>query len=175
MVEWFIYENTVDNKARFLLGEKWEKILICIWVNPSTATPEKLDNTLKTVKRFSKDCWYDWWLMLNLYPQRATNPDDMDTTINKEYHDMNLQHIKNITQKYNCDVWAAWGTLIEKRKYLKRCLEEIYAVSNFNDTNWYTIWKKSKKWHPHHPLYLNKSLRLEVFDIQNYITNSLSL
>jgi hypothetical protein len=77
--------------------------------------------------------------MLNLYPQRATNPDDMDTTINKEYHDMNLQHIKNITQKYNCDVWAAWGTLIEKRKYLKRCLEEIYAVSNFNDTNWYTI------------------------------------
>jgi len=166
----WIYEKSIDNKARFLLWEKGNKNLICIGINPSTATSDELDNTLRTVKRFALDNWYDWWLMLNIYPQRATNPDNMDKILNITYHKENIKHISKILRDNSCDVWAAWGTLIEKRNYLKSNLLDIYDICGEN-IQWYTIWNKSKKWHPHHPLYLKKTLKLEAFNIKEYIHN----
>lgn len=167
----WIYHNSDDNKARFVLGEKWEKILICFGINPSTAKPWELDNTLKTVKRFSQNLWYDWRIMLNVYPERATNPNDLDFTINEIYHSENLNHIEEILKNKNCDIWAARGTLVEKRKYLVRCLKDIYNISKKYSINWYSIGNKSKKWHPHHPLYLSKTLILDQFNMDDYINN----
>jgi len=46
----WLYSKTSDNKARFLLGEKGNKTLICIGINPSTAEPDNLDRTLTVVK-----------------------------------------------------------------------------------------------------------------------------
>ena len=48
IIEW-IYINTDDNKYRFVLGTKGEHPLICLGVNPSTATPQKLDTTLSNL------------------------------------------------------------------------------------------------------------------------------
>ena len=48
----WIYEHDVNNTARFTLGEYQyisDKTLICFGINPSTATPNNLDNTLKKV------------------------------------------------------------------------------------------------------------------------------
>lgn len=76
---------------------------------------------------------------------------------------------KDIYKNTNCDIWAAWGTLIERREYLFDCLKDIYKVSKIKSIKWYTIGKKSKKGHPHHPLYLNGSLKLERFSIKKYL------
>lgn len=166
-----IYSNTQNNKARFLLWENGKKILVCIWINPSTAEPNKLDNTLHSVKRFSNNLWYDWRIMINIYPQRATNPNDLDINLNNKYHQKNIEEIRNLFKKNNCDIRAARWNLIEKRQYLKQCLENIYEDIKNENINWYSIGKISKKWHPHHPLYLNKDLKLDSFDIEKYINN----
>lgn len=167
----WLYSTTKNNKARFFLGEKGEKTLICIGINPSTAEPNKLDNTLKNVRRFAYDLGYDSWLMLNVYPQRATNPNELDLEINLTYHRENLKQIENILNYQKYDIWAAWGTLINKRKYLHECLNELVLLTRKNTLNWYTIGKKTKDGHPHHPLYLNKNLKLDLFDIDAYIQN----
>jgi len=60
-----------------LKGKKVEKPLICFGTNPSTAEPGSLDNTIKSVGCISKANGYDSWIMLNIYPQRATNTKDM--------------------------------------------------------------------------------------------------
>ncbi len=166
-----IYSNTQDNKARFLLWEKGKKILVCIWINPSTAKPNKLDNTLRSVKRFANNLWYDWRVMINICPQRATNPNDLDISINKINHQRNVEEISNFFEKNNCDIRAARWNLIEKRQYLKQCLENIYENIRNKAINWHSIGKISKRWHPHHPLYLNKDLKLDSFDIEKYINN----
>jgi hypothetical protein len=167
----YIYQNTKDNKARFVLGEKGNKTLVCFGINPSTATPLQLDNTLRIVKSFSKNLGYDSWLMLNVYPQRATNPNDLDIEIKSIYHKENLKYIEEVFRKKDCDVWAAWGTLIEKRRYLTNCLSDIHNLANKNSVNWFSIGKRSKKGHPHHPLYLNKDLRLDKFNMTSYLEN----
>ena len=165
----WIYSKTDDNKARFLLGEKGDKTLLCIGINPSTAEPDNLDNTLKNVKRFSVDLGYDSWLMLNVYPQRATNPNKLSHEIDLDYHKENLKQIESVLSNSKCDIWAAWGTIINKRKYLFPCLNDIVTITKKYSIDWYTIGKISKYGHPHHPLYLNKSLKLDVFDIDQYI------
>lgn len=55
---------------RYLLGTRGENPLICIGINPSTAVPGDLDNTLKSVERIAAGNGYDSFLMFNVYAQR---------------------------------------------------------------------------------------------------------
>ena len=55
---------------------------MCIGINPSTAVPDRLDNTLKSAQRIALFNGYDSFIMFNVYAQRATDPDDMEKTMN---------------------------------------------------------------------------------------------
>lgn len=126
----WIYRKEGD-KIRYVLGEifdkKQPKNLICIGINPSTAIPEALDTTLKRVQAYAKSNGYGAWYMLNVYPQRETNPDKMDKIENDDIIIANLNEIKELTKTIdNADVWCAWGASINKQKYLKECLLDIF-------------------------------------------------
>lgn len=168
MKNW-IYINTADNKARFVLGEKGTRCLTCIGINPSTAKPDDLDKTLIEVKDKALLFGYDSWTMINVYPERATNPDNLDATFNADYHHENLVEIEKLFANTSVNLWAAWGALITKRPYLKTCLADIIKSANKYDVNWYTVGEKSKDGHPHHPLYLKKDLPLDAFGIDDYL------
>ncbi|MFA5830154.1 MAG: DUF1643 domain-containing protein [Candidatus Gracilibacteria bacterium] len=168
MSDW-LYSNSSDNKNRFILGEKGLHPLICIGINPSTATPSKLDNTLRTVKNRALSLGYDSWIMINIYPQRATEPKNLDKQLNSETHKKNIEELKNLFSNTQHDIWAAWGTSIKIRPYLTTCLQEINQVIPSNNAKWFTIGKRSKEGHPHHPLYLKKCLSLDIFDIDGYL------
>ena len=77
--EWQYISDT-GNNSRFLLGQilnQSQKVFLWFGINPSTATPNNLDATLKRVKAMSKYNNNDQdanWLMANIYPQRSTNP-----------------------------------------------------------------------------------------------------
>ena len=70
----WLYVPDFYTEYRYVLGTKGEKPLICIGVNPSTAEPDHLDNTLKSVERIALGNGYDSFIMFNVYPQRATRP-----------------------------------------------------------------------------------------------------
>lgn len=165
----WLYKNSADNKYRYVLGEKGDNPLVCIGVNPSTAEPEKLDPTLRNVKAWSKRLGYDGWIMVNLYPQRATNPNDLhdkkDLAIKCANQDAIEKHFDS--RKSPMTVWAAWGTLIEKRAYLKECLK--YFAEYLGADNWIAIGPPSVKGHPHHPLYLSRESKPEPFDVNQYL------
>lgn len=168
MTNW-IYKNSNDNTSRFLLGEIGLKNLICIGINPSTATPESLDNTLKKVKKIAYLNGYDGWIMLNVYPQRATNPNQMHNDIDYNLHNQNLEEIRNLLSKNIVfDIWASWGTLINKRPYLKSCLNDVATTLGLK-SNWLHISDLTRKSHPRHPLYVAHASVFNQFDIENYI------
>lgn len=159
--------------VRYVLGEQFDmdkqKALICIGINPSTAIPEQLDPTLKRVQKYAKNSGeYGAWYMLNVYPQRATNPDDMDTKPDMEIHRNNLTAIKNLLSKIKeADVWCAWGNTIEKRKYLydlllgntEKGIDSI--ISLFNTNYHFKAYGSTVKGCPKHPLIISNNDKLK--------------
>ena len=68
-------------------------------------------------------------------------------------------------------VWAAWGTIIEKRAYLPECVLDMIHLGEKYGAKWFTAGARSRKaGHPHHPLYLKKDSVLDPFDAEDYIT-----
>ena len=163
------------SEYRYILGTRGKNPLICIGINPSTAAPDDLDNTLKSVERIAHFNGYDSFIMFNVYPQRATNPDDMDKEPNSFLHSENIKAFRYILSLYDEEhkpaIWAAWGTLIEKRPYLKNCVLDMVKCGREYGAVWYTSGARSKaKGHPHHPLYLKKDSKTDLFsDIVEYL------
>lgn len=157
---------------RYILGTAGERPLICVGINPSTAAPDDLDNTLKSVERVALHNGYDSFLMFNVYAQRATDPDDMERSCNSQLHEENMRafdYALSLDKGGSPAVWAAWGTIIEKRDYLPACLRDMIALGNARGARWYSAGKRSKKGHPHHPLYLRKDSILEPFPVEDYL------
>ena len=152
---------------RYILGTRGKKPLICIGINPSTAKPGDLDNTLKSVERIALGNGFDSFIMFNVYAQRATDPDSMEKQCNIKLHGENMkafEYILSISEQPA--VWAAWGTIIEKRDYLPQCLMDMLRLGECYNAQWYCAGAVSKKGHPHHPLYLRKDEKLRPFDIK---------
>ena len=172
--EKWLYVPDFYTEYRYILGVKGKNPLICIGINPSTAAPDDLDNTLKSVARIAEGNGYDSWMMFNVYAQRATRPDDMDSAVNERMHSENMEAFRYILSQvkeagYAPAVWAAWGTIIEKRKYLPDCVMDMVRIGNEYGAHWVCAGSCSKKGHPHHPLYLRKDEKCKPFDIEGYL------
>ena len=165
----WLYVPPYYTEYRYILGTRGENPLICIGINPSTAQPGDLDNTLKSVERIALGNGYDSFTMFNVYPQRATNPNDMDKTPDRTLCDENLRWLQAVLAQTEPTMWAAWGTLIEKRDYLPGLMREMVALTREKNIPWVTFGPRSKKGHPHHPLYLRKDSTPEPFDVENYL------
>ena len=169
--EW-LYAPNFYSEYRYILGTRGKNPLICIGINPSTAQPGDLDNTLKSVNRIALGNGFDSFIMFNVYAQRATDPDAMEHECNLQLHRENMEafrYVLSISEKPA--VWAAWGTIIEKRPYLPNCLLDMLKVGQMYDAQWYCAGKCSKKGHPHHPLYLRKDEKIRPFDVAAYLQN----
>lgn len=166
----WLYAPNFYSEYRYILGTRGNNPLICIGINPSTAEPDNLDNTLKSVERIALGNGFDSFIMFNVYAQRATDPDAMERVCNPLLHKENLEafrYVLSISPKPA--VWAAWGAIIEKRGYLADCVRDMVAAGQAFDARWYCAGAITKKGHPHHPLYLRKDEKLKPFDVEGYL------
>lgn len=166
----WLYAPNFYSEYRYILGTRGKHPLICIGINPSTAEPDNLDNTLKSVERIALGNGFDSFLMFNVYAQRATDPDTMEKVRNEALHRENLEafrYVLSISDKPA--IWAAWGAIIEKRDYLADCVRDMVRVGQTLGACWYCAGTVTKKGHPHHPLYLRKDEKLKPFDVEAYL------
>ena len=169
-VERWLYAPNFYSEYRYILGTRGKNPLICIGINPSTAEPGNLDNTLKSVERIALGNGFDSFIMFNVYAQRATDPDAIEKTCNAALHKENLEAFRYVLSISNEPaVWAAWGTIIEKRSYLPDCVRDMVKAGESVGAKWFCAGAISKKGHPHHPLYLRKDEQLKPFDITAYL------
>ena len=169
-IQKWLYAPNFYSEYRYILGTRGDRPLICIGINPSTAKPDQLDNTLKSVERIALGNGFDSFIMFNVYAQRATDPDAMERSCNMALHKENLEafrYVLSISEKPA--VWAAWGAIIEKRDYLADCVRDMVAVGQEYGANWYCAGAITKKGHPHHPLYLRKDEKIKPFDVAAYL------
>ena len=170
----WLYVPDCYTEYRYVLGTRGEYPVICAGINPSTAEPDNLDPTLKSVSRIAAANAFDSWMMFNVYAQRATRPDDMDTERNELLHHENMEAFRTLLQLAACSgrkpiVWAAWGAIIEKRSWLMDCVRDMFILGEDFGALWVCAGKCSKAGHPHHPLYLRKDELFHPFDMGGYL------
>jgi len=164
------YTINSDNTCRFVLGTYGVKPLFVVGLNPSTADDKVADSTIKRVMGFAEGNGFDSFVMLNLYPQRATYPTDLEMEIDTAKLENNISEILSILNDYQTPtVIAAWGATISVRRYFKDCIQNLYEATKNKDINWRKIGESTKDGHPRHPLYAPYRLPLTMFDIENYI------
>ncbi len=173
--EKWLYVPDFYTEYRYILATRGRNPLICIGINPSTAAPDDLDNTLKSVSRIADGNGFDSFTMFNVYAQRATRPQDMERELNPALHRENMAAFEYILR--HCEepptIWAAWGNIIEMRGYLKDCVLDMIDIGERYGARWVTAGARSKKGHPHHPLYLRKDSGLDPFDVKTYCRDCL--
>ena len=168
----WLYVPDHYSEYRYILGTRGQHPLVCIGINPSTAVPDRLDNTLKSAERIALHNGYDSFVMFNVYAQRATDPDDMERELNPVLHRENMKAFSWLLSQFPSppDLWAAWGAIIEKRPYLPGCVLDMAAIGQGLGARWFTAGPRSKAGHPHHPLYLKKDSPLDPFtDLTEYL------
>ena len=77
------YDVNTSGTNRYSLGNIRKKPLIVFGVNPSTANQHVSDNTITKIKQFAKLNSFDSYVVFNLYPKRATNPENLPDKISK--------------------------------------------------------------------------------------------
>jgi hypothetical protein len=169
--EW-IYLNNKTNTERYILGESGKNIVACIGINPSTAEPNSLDQTLKKVKSIAVFNGFDGWIMYNVYPQRATDPSELDAQMNNKKRIINNGIIRQSIKHLGINtIWIAYGDLIEKRNYLPYCLADLLMKLGDLKLHWKIINNTTKKGHPRHPLYQKMESEFLDFDMETYVRN----
>ena len=167
----WLYVPDAYAEYRYVLGTRGNHPLIAVGINPSTAAPDALDNTLKSVERIALANGYDSFLMFNVYAQRATYPGDMEKICNSFLHRENMkafEYLLTLAGEHP-PVWAAWGTILMQRPYLVPCVREMIEIGRARGARWFTCGARSKNGgHPHHPLYLKRDARLDEFDVTSY-------
>ena len=166
---WY-YEPHTYQPYRYVLGRVGRRPLVCIGINPSTVSPLRWTPFLKSVRRLAAptastagSC------TTQSTPQRTAAPTTRTKTPDRILCDENLRWLQAVLAQTEPTMWAAWGTLIEKRDYLPGLMREMVALTREKNIPWVTFGPRSKKGHPHHPLYLRKDSTPEPFDVENYL------
>lgn len=166
----WIYIRENDNSVRYVLGYIKEKPLFCMGINPSTATPEKLDNTLRKVEQIALNNGYDSFVMFNVYPVRSTDFKLLSKEANQQFQKRNAEEIAKCIAAVpgEINLYLAFGNMIDDRAYMKGCLQEIFArLPRDRVTYWCT--KITQKGNPKHPLYERNKAELIPFELEAYL------
>ncbi|WP_224491082.1 DUF1643 domain-containing protein [Robertkochia flava] len=165
----WIYMTDERNYCRFALGVQGKHMLAVIAANPSTAAPGQPDHTINRIRHIASAHGYDGWIVLNLWPERQTHPENLRQRMRKPLHKRNLEIIEQVLGQFPIrNIWAAWGNIIERRKYLKHSCGAIVELSRKNAFSWIQLSPPTLKGHPRHPLYAGKQSKLISFYPESY-------
>jgi len=176
IMEYSIKIYNGDDKNRYLLGTSGKRPFVVMGINPSTADADKPDPTIRKVMGFAEKKGFDSFVMINVYPQRTTDPKDLHKQPDKKIMQENAEKIKDVLLKAdNPIIVAAWGTSIETRDYLKLCLYSIHLATEKylreRNVKWVHIGDLTKGGHPRHLLYQSYDSTFNEFDIEKYVSS----
>jgi hypothetical protein len=142
-----------DRSHRYTLIHRWDELLnpdygiawICL--NPSTADEHQLDPTLRRIRDFSAMWGYSFFIMLNLFAWRATQPADMKISADPIGPD-NDRWISHWSAKVD-RVMLGWG---EHGAHLDRG-QQVLAYLDRSKT---FCLERNASGQPKHPLYVSK-------------------
>lgn len=165
-----IYSNARNDLWRFALGKSGSRKLFTVGLNPSTATKEKSDTTVAKVEGVARQNGFDGFVMLNLYPVRSTDFNELPLDVDAQAFSENLNCIEALVAANPTSVvWAAWGESIHARRYFVAAARELFSRLQKYDTAWQHFGTLTNSGHPRHPSRLNYAWSFSELDTHRYV------
>lgn len=144
-----------DSTNRFVLQKEGANPLIVVGLNPSTADNTTPDNTIRRIMSMAEYNGFDSFVMLNIYPRRATKPKDLPKMIDFNIHNENLEYIRLIMNKMQekPTILLAYGNNVRIRDYMMFCLNDIFTLLSAYSPKFVHIGELTLRGFPRHPLY----------------------
>jgi hypothetical protein len=139
-------------KYRYALWRIWDKqkpLVMFIGLNPSTASEDRPDPTIRSVRRISQNNGYGGFYMMNCFPFVSTDPQALRDFGNTAINDHWLFKISMLCK----DIVFAWGNFkivsdLNRDIELKKMFPVAYCLG------------KNSNGSPKHPLFLKGSTKL---------------
>lgn len=164
-----IYSKNHDDSWRYTLGKSGARKLFVIGLNPSTATKEKSDTTVAKVEGAAIRNGFDGFVMLNLYPIRATDYSALPVEVNDEAFSENLNRIEAlVSSEPHPVIWAAWGESIYARSYFVAGAKELLSRLQRHSPSWQHFGALTRSGHPRHPSRLQYAWDFSRLDTIGY-------
>ncbi len=164
-----LYSCNRGDTARFILGKSGRTQLYVIGLNPSTASREKADTTVAKVEQVAQRNAYEGFVMANLYPLRATDPQDLPAEHNARLSRRNILEIVDSFGDEPPVMWAAWGVNISSRPYLLKACIKLHREVASRGGRWLHYGKLCQHGHPRHPSRLSYQWSFAEFDMAAYL------
>ena len=136
-------------RYRFQLWRIWDESKpLVMWVmhNPSKADAVEDDHTITRCINYAKEWGYGGIYVGNLFPYRATDPDELNNKPIFEIAPMeNMAHVRSMTFKCQLHIFAYGNPVVKGME------------PDVIDDIWHYL-KLTKAGNPGHPLYLSKKL-----------------
>jgi hypothetical protein len=143
-----------EQTHRFVLGNVSrasivDPPLIAICMNPSRADRTQSDKTVNRLIEASTDNGYPGWIMLNLYPQRATKPSDL-SPFDSGLSAANCAAIEQTLLRFQVvEVLGAWGG--QSHKTLRQAKPSVLDTLDRLGVRLYMWDGLTKTGNPFHP------------------------
>jgi len=165
-----IYLSAGADRWRFTLGKSGRRKLLTIGLNPSTATRERSDPTASRVEQVAKRNGFDGFVMLNLYPVRATDFRELPHEADSSAFAANLEHVEAVVAlEPGAILWAAWGEGILARGFFVEACAELVSRLEKRKVMWRCFGDLTVSGHPRHPSRLNYAWSFAPFDAASYV------
>ena len=165
-----IYSSAKNDSWRYTLGKSGSRQLLVVGLNPSTATRERSDTTVAKVERVAQLHGFDGFVMLNLYPVRATDFNELPFAVDRRAYAENLRRIDALVASNPAStVWAAWGESVRARSYFIAAARDLLSRLKEKGTNCQHFGTLTLSGHPRHPSRLNYEWSFEILDVVNYL------
>ncbi len=146
-----------DRRHRYTLVHRWDELLNAsakggrgiAWIalNPSTADENQLDPTLRRIRDFSISWGYDFFVMLNAFAWRDTEPAAMKASLDPVGPE-NDRWIKHWSDRVDRVVaaWGEHGAFRDRHRHVVNLLDPRKTV----------CLARNASGQPKHPLYVAK-------------------
>ncbi|MFJ3958879.1 DUF1643 domain-containing protein [Arthrobacter sp. NPDC090010] len=133
--------------------------LVAICMNPSYASRDQADKTVNRLIQASIDNGHPGWLVLNLYPERATDSSQL-SPYDPELSAANCAAIEQVMVRFGVtEVLGAWGGL--KHATLRRAKEDVLDTLDRYGVNLYMFDGLTDGGDPRHPTPRGPALQMK--------------
>ena len=154
-----------NDKVRYVLKKQGQNPLFVLGVNPSTADDVKSDHTITRVCGFAQRLGFDSFVMINVYPLRATDIMNLPTDADIDIHAANLNIIcDEIAAVEHPTILIAHGNSISKKKYLRSCLNDLLRkLAEFKNAEFIQLGELTAQGNPRHPLMARADVEIKEY------------